>query len=529
MAMLKAGGTATDAVEMAIKVLEDREITNAGYGSNLTADGIVECDAIMVDHHGRSGGVGAVAQIKNPISLARLILEHSSKPLLLKRVPPNLLVSQGATDFAFEQGMSVLPFDAMFSPAARDRWGKWRSDLEYAEARARKKEGLPPVKMNGRPRIDPYHQQMVHSKQREEHTRAMLDACALATSTRSSKQQTAPASPISDTDAIEVTPIPLAEAVRNPLVNSTQTVPTLSDFHGAEFDENPSATTMVNSPRHSLASDLDEDSDGQKRKATWHDGSEESDSLSSSSTLQLPSLTPSPTESGAPQFPQQPTTTDRIPSPTISNPFDDATESRSRSLPREDHVTDTVGAIAVDSYGNMACGASSGGIGMKYRGRVGPAALVGVGAAVLPVNPSDRQRKSVATVTSGTGEHMATVQAATVAAERLYHNKMRMQDGSLVDAVEDDIVRAFIENDFMRHPSVQHSGSTGAIGFLGVKRTKDGILFYFAHNTDSFALASMTSNEESPSCTMSRNNGNGAVASGARSIRYPRRRVANPL
>lgn len=60
MAVLKNGGDATDAVEMAIRLLEDREITNAGYGSNLTMDGQVECDATMIDHFGRSGAVGAV-------------------------------------------------------------------------------------------------------------------------------------------------------------------------------------------------------------------------------------------------------------------------------------------------------------------------------------------------------------------------------------------------------------------------------------------------------------------------------------
>lgn len=60
MALLKSGGSAVDAVEAAIKFFEDHEITNAGYGSNLTVKGTVECDATMVDYLGRSGAVGAV-------------------------------------------------------------------------------------------------------------------------------------------------------------------------------------------------------------------------------------------------------------------------------------------------------------------------------------------------------------------------------------------------------------------------------------------------------------------------------------
>jgi taspase (threonine aspartase 1) len=64
--MLRNGGTAVDAVEIAIMLLEDAEITNAGYGSNLTIDGTVECDATIVNHLGRSGAAGAVARTYFP-------------------------------------------------------------------------------------------------------------------------------------------------------------------------------------------------------------------------------------------------------------------------------------------------------------------------------------------------------------------------------------------------------------------------------------------------------------------------------
>lgn len=119
------------------------------------------------------------------------------------------------------------------------------------------------------------------------------------------------------------------------------------------------------------------------------------------------------------------------------------------SAAREDEITDTVGAIAVDCFGNIAAGSSSGGIGMKHKGRVGPAALVGIGSAVVPVEPEDKDKMSVATVTSGTGEHMATSMAAGTCASRLYSSSRRRYQGGSESTDDDNAMRCFVERDFM--------------------------------------------------------------------------------
>ncbi|KAL1599717.1 hypothetical protein SLS60_007520 [Paraconiothyrium brasiliense] len=561
MLVLRNGGSALDAVEMAVKILEDREITNAGYGSNLAMDGVVECDASIVDHNGRSGAVGAVFQIKNPVSLARLVLNHTSQPLTLRRVPPNLLVSQGALQFAREMGVPELPHDALVSPAAKERWNRWHEDLKLAERKARKNGQHPSCwKIREATTVEDEAEQ---ERLRREHTRNMQGYSQLSgtdppttfeqhlyydVDDDSSSSPSNPSDPNSDISMASttsgphtVTPVPttldalpdtvparptaIEESCRSAFINSTQTVPTLSQFRQPRGSKHP--------PMGPIAEDrlkADVSRVGFHTRRSWGDGSgEQSGSTSSAATMKPADETEAAaltdkskgaksagSSSRGSSLAKKVQNTTRT--PTASIPL------QSRSDQEEDQITDTVGAIAVDGWGNIACAASSGGIGMKYRGRVGPAALVGVGAAVVPRDPSDPDETCVATVTSGTGEHMATTMAATVCAERLYQSVKKQKGGDYAEVTEDEALKSMIENEFMGHPSVRNSSSAGAIGILGVKKTRQGVMLYYGHNTDSFAMASMHSDEDAPWCTMSRNNGNGQIAQGGRMMRYQRKK-----
>jgi L-asparaginase / beta-aspartyl-peptidase len=97
-AVLRQGGTALEAVEATIRVLEDDTIFNAGHGSVLNAEGEVEMDAAMMDGATLDvGGVAAVQGLRHPISVARVLL----------RELPTLLVAEGAARFAAERGAEL--------------------------------------------------------------------------------------------------------------------------------------------------------------------------------------------------------------------------------------------------------------------------------------------------------------------------------------------------------------------------------------------------------------------------------------
>ena len=154
--------SALDAATTLIAALEDAPDFNAGYGSNLTFDGDVECDASLMstdeeEENGHStvgaaspdrtpsssysfGSVGAVRGVRNPVLLARRVLEGrrrrrgpgpeekgTTTMMTMGRVPPLMLVGEGALRFAKEQGLRVVDrSEEMVSPRARREWQVWR-------------------------------------------------------------------------------------------------------------------------------------------------------------------------------------------------------------------------------------------------------------------------------------------------------------------------------------------------------------------------------------------------------------------
>lgn len=69
------------------------------------------------------------------------------------------------------------------------------------------------------------------------------------------------------------------------------------------------------------------------------------------------------------------------------------------------------------------------------------------------------------------------------------------------------------------HPSVLGSEVNGSLGIMAVKKSRDDIGFYFVHNTESFAVAGMASNQEKPFCLMSRSRDDKSISQGGRHFR----------
>jgi len=113
-AVLEAGGSALDAVETAVRILEDSPIFDAGRGSYLNSRGEIEMDALIVDGSSLDfGAVAAVQRIKNPITVARLVMTNSRH---------NFLVGTGAESFVEKNGISRCDVDDLVTETQLEKY-----------------------------------------------------------------------------------------------------------------------------------------------------------------------------------------------------------------------------------------------------------------------------------------------------------------------------------------------------------------------------------------------------------------------
>ena len=123
--VLQHGGSSLDATEAAVRTFEDDPLFNAGKGSVFSAAGINEMDAAIMDGKTlKAGAVADVRHVKNPISLARLVMEQS----------PHILMSgDGAENFAKEHGAELVDAKYFFT---QQRWDELQRDKAKDKSKA---------------------------------------------------------------------------------------------------------------------------------------------------------------------------------------------------------------------------------------------------------------------------------------------------------------------------------------------------------------------------------------------------------
>jgi len=125
--VLQTGGSALDAVEQAIRLMEDDPALDAGIGAFLNADGEVELDAGLMDGTTLMvGSVAAVQRVRHPISLARKVMESEHV----------LLVGTGAERFADRHGLERCPSALLVIPRELERWSSLAHDTNFSTRQA---------------------------------------------------------------------------------------------------------------------------------------------------------------------------------------------------------------------------------------------------------------------------------------------------------------------------------------------------------------------------------------------------------
>lgn len=294
--------------------------------------------------------------------VARKIYDQAYKSPGLSRVPPNFIAGEGAADFAWNNGIVIVPDDDLISPCARERYESWRKEILEWEAECPEEAAR-----------DPFASWLRRPGVPHPITRMEVDIQAKF-------NEAVPPIPGPDDGIMYPTQLKSGDST-----DGSRSMPQSDTVWPGSSISNQAAPT------------------GYDRSA--QDG-------------------------------------------TCEEPSRDTKEPAKGRSGKMDTITDTVGVIAVDMFGHIAAGSSSGGIGMKHRGRVGPAALIGIGTHVIPVDPTDPEETTVAAVTSGTGEHIASSFGASTCASRLYYSQRMGRAGCFDNVGDEEAISAMIKKEF---------------------------------------------------------------------------------
>ena len=143
--ILKNGGSSLDAVQASINLMEDSPLFNAGKGAVFTNDGHNELDASIMDGASlNAGAIAGVKQVKNPIDLARLVMDHSEHVFMY---------GEGAEAFACEQGMDLIDQSYFFTQRRYDHLIQIQQAQEASASNSPNARG--PISPNQSPFYDP--------------------------------------------------------------------------------------------------------------------------------------------------------------------------------------------------------------------------------------------------------------------------------------------------------------------------------------------------------------------------------------
>lgn len=438
--------TAESAVVHLVKLMEDQQSLNCGFGSNLNIKGQVECDAsLMSDETQMWAGVGAVSGCRNPILLAKSLYDHRLVPRPLSLIQPNLLVSSGAKQWMRERCSHLSVMDSkMVSSKSFSTYQKIKSKYDSA------------MKLTS-----PFYQERTSLNQSETqakgskyaHKKTLIDhSHAGSPLNRSQDYPTSRVVNYNSSTNLDHGFYCVAEHASESILSKPEPscqIPVMKEESPEEAD-GPFSSKAKSTPRDYLI---------QTMEAHDFSGEENIDLLTSCSNH---------------------------------------------------YRLDTVGAIAVDSNNNFASAISSGGILLKYKGRVGQAAVPGAGCW---------SEDSVAITTTGVGEYLTLSMFAKKFYDKMQTLRLLYDLGhvekkpDLSDMINNGIEECF--EDLMSSAALAHVDPRErlagmlAVSTLNSKSSPDRVenqdlYLSYAHNTNSMCVGYMTCDDIVGHSVMSR-------------------------